>query len=88
MNDFYSPIFPAPASEDFDDEMNRIVALNPQDITKYPQTDIGAGIHFADFYENCLCYASERKSWFYYEKRIIDIKKSLAAKEVVLFDLK
>lgn len=36
MNDFYSPIFPAPASEDFDDEMNRIVALNPQDITKYP----------------------------------------------------
>lgn len=36
MNDFYSPIFPAPAIEDFDDEMNRIVALNPEDITKYP----------------------------------------------------
>lgn len=67
MKNFYSPIVPAPANEDFDDEMNRLLALNPEDITKYPWTDIGAGMLFADFYENCLRYVPERKSWFYYE---------------------
>ena len=65
-----SPIVPAPASEDFDDEMIRLIALNSEDITKYPWTNIGAGILFADFYENCLRYVSERKSWFYYENGI------------------
>ncbi|MEE0721018.1 MAG: hypothetical protein U0M19_00150 [Caecibacter sp.] len=36
MKNFYSPIVPAPASEDFDDEMTRLVALHPEDSTKYP----------------------------------------------------
>lgn len=66
IKNFYSPIVPAPASEDFDDEMYRLVALNPEDMTKYPWTDIGAGMLFADFYKNCLRYVPERKSWFYY----------------------
>ena len=70
MKNFYSPIVPAPVSEDFDDEMNRLIALNPEDITKYLWTDIGAGMLFADFYENCLRYVPERKSWFYYENGI------------------
>lgn len=34
MKNFYSPIVPAPASEDFDDEMNRLITLNPEDITQ------------------------------------------------------
>lgn len=37
-----SQIVPAPASEDFDDEMIRLIALNSEDITKYPWTNIGA----------------------------------------------
>ncbi len=70
MKNFYSPIVHAPTSEDFDDEMIRLIALNPEDITKYPWTDIGTGMLFTDFYENCLRYVPERKSWFYYKNGI------------------
>ena len=66
MKNFYSPIVPAPASEDFDDEMARLVELHPEDSTKYPWTDIGAGMLFADFYKPILRYVPERKSWFCY----------------------
>mgnify|MGYP007122628770 CR=1 FL=1 len=55
------------ASEDFDDEMERLVVMNPEDILKYPWTDIGAGMLFADFYKETLRYVPERKSWFFYE---------------------
>lgn len=40
--------------------------LNPEDIMKYPWTDIGAGILFADFYQYIFRYVLERKSWFDY----------------------
>ncbi len=66
MTKFYTPIIPAPASEDFDDEMARLVSLHPEDSTKYPWTDIGAGMLFADFYKPILRYVPERKAWFYY----------------------
>lgn len=66
MKNFYSPIIPAPTSEDFNDETVRFVALHPEDSTKYPWTDIGAGMLFADFYKPILRYVPERKSWFCY----------------------
>lgn len=56
MTTFYSPIVSAPASEDFDDEMARLVSLHPEDSTKYLWTDIGAGMLFADFYKPILRY--------------------------------
>lgn len=70
MTKFYTPVIPAPASEDFNDEMERLVAMNPEDIVKYPWTDIGAGMLFADFYGETLRYVPERKSWFFYEDGI------------------
>lgn len=66
MKNFYSPIIPAPTSEDFNDETVRFVALHPEDSTKYPWTDIGAGMLVADFYKPILRYGPERKSWFCY----------------------
>ena len=41
--------------------------MNPEDVVKYPWTDIGAGMLFADFYKEALRYVPERKSWFFYE---------------------
>lgn len=70
MKNFYSPIVPSLASEDFDDEMDCLMTLNPEDSTKYPWTDIGAGMLFADFYKDNLRYVPERKSWFFYENGI------------------
>lgn len=70
MKNFYSPIVPSPASEDFDDEMDCLMTLHPENSTKYPWTDIGAGMLFADFYKNTLRYVPERKSWFFYENGI------------------
>lgn len=70
MTKFYSPIIPAPASEDFDDEMAKLIILHPEDSTNYPWTDIGEGMLFADFYKSILRYVPERKSWFYYEDGI------------------
>lgn len=66
MITFYSPIVSATASEDFNDEMAWLVSLHPEDSTKYPWTDIGAGMLFADFYKPILRYVPERKAWFYY----------------------
>lgn len=66
MTKFYSPIIPSPASEDFNDELARLVTLTPEDSTKYPWTDIGAGMLFADFYQEKIRYVPERKSWFCY----------------------
>lgn len=70
MKNFYSPIVPSPASEDFDDEMDCLMTLHPENSTKYPWTDIGAGMLFADFYKNTLRYVPERKSWFFYENGV------------------
>lgn len=66
MITFYSPIVSATASEDFNDEMARLVSLHPEDSTKYPWTDIGAGMLFANFYKPIFRYVPERKAWFYY----------------------
>ncbi|MDO4649547.1 MAG: phage/plasmid primase, P4 family [Eubacteriales bacterium] len=70
MTKFYTPIIPAPASEDFNDELERLVVMNPEDVMKYPWTDIGAGMLFADFYQERLRYVPERKAWFFYEEGI------------------
>lgn len=67
MTKFYKLVISAPANEDFDDEMERLVVMNPEDVVKYPWTDIGAGMLFADFYKEALRYVPERKSWFFYE---------------------
>ena len=66
MTTFYSPIVSATANEDFNDEIERLVTHHPEDSTKYPWTDIGAGMLFADFYKPILRYVPERKAWFYY----------------------
>lgn len=42
MQNFYQPIKTNPEA-DFDDELQKLIALNPGDTTKYPWTDIGAG---------------------------------------------
>lgn len=65
MTDFYKPIIPRSAAEDFG--MERLKGLDPTDTTKYPWNDIGAGHIFADFYQSRLRYVPERKMWFYYE---------------------
>lgn len=46
------------------------MGMNPEDIVKYPWTDIGARMLFADFYKETLRYMPERKSWFFYEDGI------------------
>lgn len=55
------------ASSDFNDELQRLIELNPADTTKYPWTDIGAGKLFADFYKAVLRYVPERRTWFDYQ---------------------
>lgn len=70
MKNFYSPIVPPLASEDFNDRLSHLENMNPENTQKYPWTDIGSGMLFADFYQDKLCYVPERKSWFYYENGI------------------
>lgn len=68
--EFYSPTIKTNLTEDFNDEFKKLSNLNPIDIAKYQWTDIGAGMLFADFYQEKLRYVPERKSWFYYETGI------------------
>lgn len=70
IKEFYSPIVKTNPIEDFNDDLEKLSNLNPSDVTKYPWTDIGAGMLFADFYQEKLRYVPERKSWFYYENGI------------------
>lgn len=70
IKEFYSPIPKTNISEDFDDGFQKLSKLNPIDVSKYPWTDIGAGMLFSDFYQEKLRYVPERKSWFYYEDGI------------------
>lgn len=70
IKDFYSPVIQTNPKEDFDDNLEKLSNLNPIDISKYPWTDIGAGMLFADFYQEKLRYIPERKSWFCYEDGI------------------
>ena len=70
IKDFYSPIIQTNPIVDFDDNLEKLSNLNPIDISKYPWTDIGAGMLFADFYQEKLRYVPERKSWFCYEDGI------------------
>ena len=65
MTDYYKPIIPRSAAEDFG--VDRLKELDPMDASKYPWNDIGAGHIFADFYQDRLRYVPERKMWFYYE---------------------
>ncbi|NCB94063.1 MAG: nucleoside triphosphatase [Clostridia bacterium] len=69
MQNFYQPIKTSPEA-DFDDEMQKLIVLNPADTTKYPWTDIGAGKLFADFYKDVLRYVPERRTWFDYQAGI------------------
>lgn len=64
MTDYYKPIIPRSAAEDF--SVDRLKELNPMDSSKYPWNDIGAGHIFADFFQDCLRYVPERKMWFHY----------------------
>lgn len=70
IKEFYSPIVKTNQTEDFNDDFDKLSNLNPIDVAKYPWTDIGAGMLFADFYQEKLRYVPERKSWFYYENGI------------------
>lgn len=70
IKEFYSPIVKINPTEDFNDDFDKLSNLNPIDVAKYPWTDIGAGMLFADFYQEKLRYVPERKSWFYYENGI------------------
>ena len=70
IKEFYSPIVKTNPAEDFNDDFDKLSNLNPIDVAKYPWTDIGAGMLFADFYQEKLRYVPERKSWFYYENGI------------------
>lgn len=70
IKEFYSPIVKTNPTEDFNDDFDKLSNLNPIDVAKYPWTDIGAGMLFADFYQEQLRYVPERKSWFYYEDGI------------------
>lgn len=68
MTDYYKPIIPRSAVEDFG--VDRLKELDPTNQSKYPWNDIGAGHIFADFYQDRLRYVPERKMWFYYEAGI------------------
>lgn len=70
IKEFYSPIVKTNPTEDFNDDFDKLSNLNPIDVAKYPWTDIGAGMLFADFYQDKLRYVPERKSWFGYEDGI------------------
>lgn len=65
MTDYYKPIVPRSASEDFG--VDRLKELDPMDSSKYPWNDIGAGHIFADFYQDKLRFVPERKMWFHYD---------------------
>ena len=54
IKEFYSPIVKINPTEDFNDDFDKLSNLNPIDVAKYPWTDIGAGMLFADFYEEKL----------------------------------
>lgn len=64
--EFYKPV-KSNANTDFNDELQRLIELNPADTTKYPWTDIGARKLFADFYKAVLRYVPERRTWFDYQ---------------------
>ena len=49
MTDYYKPIIPRSAAEDFG--VDRLKELDPMDASKYPWNDIGAGHIFADFFQ-------------------------------------
>ena len=66
LKEFYKPV-KSNANTDFNDELQRLIELNPADTTKYPWTDIGAGKLFADFYKAVLRYVPERRTWFDYQ---------------------
>ena len=68
MTNYYKPIIPRSAVEDFG--VDRLKELDPTNQSKYPWNDIGAGHIFADFYQDRLRYVPERKMWFYYEAGI------------------
>ena len=68
MTDYYKPIVPHSASEDFG--VDRLKELDPMDSSKYPWNDIGAGHIFADFYCDKLRFVLERKMWFHYDDGI------------------
>ena len=70
IKEFYSQIVKTNQAKDFNDDFDKLSNLNPIDDAKYPWTDIGAGMLFADFYQEKLRYVPERKSWFYYENGI------------------
>lgn len=69
MQNFYQPVKSNPEA-DFDDELQKLIVLNPADTTKYPWADIGAGKLFADFYKDVLRYVPERRTWFDYQAGI------------------
>lgn len=73
MTDYYKPIIPRSASEDFG--VDRLKELDPMDSSKYPWNDIGAGHIFADFFQERLRYVPERKMWFYYEGGVWKLDK-------------
>ena len=68
MTDYYKPVVPRSAAEDFG--VDRLKELAPMDSSKYPWNDIGAGRIFADYYQDRLRYVPERKAWFYYQDGI------------------
>lgn len=68
MTDYYKPIIPRTAAEEFG--VDRLKELDPMDSGKYPWNDIGAGCILADYYQDRLRYVPERKVWFYYENGI------------------
>ncbi|MBS6028010.1 MAG: DUF4368 domain-containing protein [Negativicoccus succinicivorans] len=73
MTDYYKPIIPRSAAEDFG--VCRLKELDPMDASKYPWNDIGAGHIFADFFQERLRYVPERKMWFYYEGGVWKLDK-------------
>jgi len=73
MTDYYKPVIPRSATEDFG--VDRLKELDPMDSSKYPWNDIGAGHIFADFYQDRLRYVPERKMWFYYEGGVWKLDK-------------
>lgn len=87
MQNFYQPVKSNPEA-DFDNELQKLIALNPADTTKYPWTDIGAGKLFADFYKDALRYVPERRTWFDYQAGIwtVDIGGLKAMYRCLEFD--
>ncbi len=65
MIDYYKPIIPRSATEDFGVE--RIKELILMDSSKHPWNAIDADQIFADFYRDRRRYVPEREMWFHYE---------------------